>query len=104
MRRKTKGYIYTRVSTSIQVDGYSLDAQKEKLRKYAEYEDMAIVRESLAIIFINFCWLLMKCTMLLRKSSKKSLCERLLNGLTCIRKNRRMETGLGTLFSIFQFL
>lgn len=45
MRRKTKCYIYTRVSTSIQVDGYSLDAQKEKLRKYAEYEDMAIVRE-----------------------------------------------------------
>lgn len=45
MRRKTKCYIYTRVSTSIQVDGYSLDAQKEKLRKYAEYEDMAIVGE-----------------------------------------------------------
>lgn len=30
-------YIYTRVSTSMQVDGYSLDAQREKLRKYAEY-------------------------------------------------------------------
>lgn len=45
MRRKTKCYIYTRVSTSIQVDGYSLDAQKDKLRKYAEYEDMTIVGE-----------------------------------------------------------
>ena len=31
MKRKTKCYIYTRVSTAIQVDGYSLDAQKDKL-------------------------------------------------------------------------
>ncbi len=35
MKKKTKCYIYTRVSTAIQVDGYSLDAQKDKLRKYA---------------------------------------------------------------------
>ncbi len=28
--KNTKCYIYTRVSTSMQVDGYSLDAQKEK--------------------------------------------------------------------------
>lgn len=40
-----KCYIYTRVSTSVQVDGYSLDAQKDKLRKYAEYQEMSIVRE-----------------------------------------------------------
>ena len=40
-----KCYIYTRVSTAIQVDGYSLDAQKDKLRKYAEYQDMTIVSE-----------------------------------------------------------
>ena len=26
--KKTKCYIYTRVSTAMQVDGYSLDAQK----------------------------------------------------------------------------
>ncbi len=45
MKRITKCYIYTRVSTSIQVDGYSLDAQKEKLRKYADYEDMIIAGE-----------------------------------------------------------
>ena len=38
MKRQTKCYIYTRVSTSMQVDGYSLDAQREKLRRYAEYE------------------------------------------------------------------
>ena len=29
----------------MQVDGYSLDAQREKLRKYAEYEDMMIAGE-----------------------------------------------------------
>lgn len=45
MKKRTKRYIYTRVSTSMQVDGYSLDAQRDKLRKYAEYEDMTIVGE-----------------------------------------------------------
>lgn len=40
-----KCYIYTRVSTAMQVDGYSLDAQKDKLKKYADYEDMIIAGE-----------------------------------------------------------
>ena len=44
-KARTKCYIYTRVSTAIQVDGYSLDAQREKLRKYADYEDMVIAGE-----------------------------------------------------------
>ena len=44
-KAKTKCYLYTRVSTSMQVDGYSLDAQRDKLRKYAEYEDMEIAGE-----------------------------------------------------------
>ena len=43
--KATKCYIYTRVSTSMQVDGYSLDAQKEKLKRYAEFQDMMIVGE-----------------------------------------------------------
>ena len=30
MKKQKKCYIYTRVSTAIQVDGYSLDAQKDK--------------------------------------------------------------------------
>lgn len=38
-------YIYTRVSTSMQVDGFSLEAQKEKLRRYADYQDMHIAGE-----------------------------------------------------------
>ena len=45
MKKQQKCYIYTRVSTSMQVDGYSLDAQKDKLRKYAEYQGMSIVGE-----------------------------------------------------------
>ena len=45
MKKQQKCYIYTRVSTSMQVDGYSLDAQKDKLRKYADYQEMFIVGE-----------------------------------------------------------
>ena len=29
----------------MQVDGYSLDAQRDKLTKYAEYKDMEVVKE-----------------------------------------------------------
>ena len=35
MKEKTKVYIYTRVSTAVQVDGYSLDAQKSRMKAYA---------------------------------------------------------------------
>ena len=56
-KKKVKAYMYTRVSTSMQVDGYSLDAQKEKIRKYAdafeyeiagEYEDAGKSGKSIA--------------------------------------------------------
>ena len=40
-----KCYIYTRVSTSMQVDGYSLDAQKDKLKTYAEFQGMVVAGE-----------------------------------------------------------
>lgn len=43
--KRMKCYIYTRVSTSMQVDGYSLDAQKDKLRKYAEFQNMLVAGE-----------------------------------------------------------
>ena len=43
--KKIRCYLYTRVSTTMQVDGYSLDAQREKLRKYAEFQDMLVVGE-----------------------------------------------------------
>lgn len=45
MVKKIKCYTYTRVSTSMQVDGYSLDAQIDKLKKYAEYQNWTIVHE-----------------------------------------------------------
>ena len=41
----TKCYIYTRVSTAMQVDGFSLDAQREKLRTYAKFQGMVIAGE-----------------------------------------------------------
>ena len=43
--KRMKCYIYTRVSTSMQVDGYNLDAQKDKLRKYAEFQNMLVAGE-----------------------------------------------------------
>jgi len=45
MKKQLKCYIYTRVSTSMQVEGYSLDAQKDKLKKYADYQEMVIADE-----------------------------------------------------------
>ena len=42
---KKKCYIYIRVSTAMQVDGYSLEAQKERLIKFAEFQEMEVVRE-----------------------------------------------------------
>lgn len=40
-----KCYIYTRVSTAMQVDGFSLDAQRDKLRTYAKLQGMVIAGE-----------------------------------------------------------
>ena len=45
MNKKIKCDIYTRVSTTMQVDCYSLDAQREKLKRYAEFQNMEIVNE-----------------------------------------------------------
>ena len=42
---KKKCYIYIRVFTAMQVDGYSLEAQKERLMKFAEFQEMEVVRE-----------------------------------------------------------
>ncbi len=40
-----KVYIYTRVSTDKQVDGYSLDAQKDEIIRYVQYKNMHISHE-----------------------------------------------------------
>ena len=44
-KKKLKCYIYIRVSTSMQVEGYSLEAQRERLTKFADFQDIEIVRE-----------------------------------------------------------
>lgn len=41
-KENKKAFIYTRVSTSIQVEGYSLEAQEESIRKYCKYNDITI--------------------------------------------------------------
>lgn len=38
-------YIYTRVSTAAQVEGYSLDAQLKALRGYAEFRELKVAGE-----------------------------------------------------------
>ena len=42
-REKIKVYTYTRASTTMQTDGYSLDAQKARMKAYADYNDYEIV-------------------------------------------------------------
>ena len=44
-KKKLRCYIYVRVSTSMQVDGYSLEAQRERLLRFAEFQEMEVVRE-----------------------------------------------------------
>jgi len=44
-KEKIKVYLYTRVSTAMQVDGYSLEAQKSRMKAFAEYNDYQIVGE-----------------------------------------------------------
>lgn len=41
--KKKRAYVYTRVSTSMQIDGYSLDAQEERIKQYAKAYDIEIV-------------------------------------------------------------
>ena len=44
-KEKIKVYTYTRVSTTMQIDGYSLDAQKSRMKAFAEFNDYVIVHE-----------------------------------------------------------
>ncbi len=41
-REEVMVYTYTRVSTAMQTDGYSLDAQKARMKAYADYNDYEI--------------------------------------------------------------
>lgn len=44
-KKKLKCYTYIRVSTSMQVEGYSLEAQRERLNKFADFQGIEVVRE-----------------------------------------------------------
>lgn len=44
-KKKQKCYIYMIVSTAMQVEGYSLEAQKERLNKFADFQNLEVVRE-----------------------------------------------------------
>ena len=45
MNQSKKVYIYTRVSTSMQIDGYSLDAQHTRMKAFAEFNGYEVVGE-----------------------------------------------------------
>jgi Site-specific recombinases, DNA invertase Pin homologs len=42
---KVKVYVYTRVSTAVQVDGYSLEAQRTRMKAFADFNDFEIAHE-----------------------------------------------------------
>ena len=44
-KEKIKVYTYTRVSTAMQIDGYSLEAQKSRVKAFAEFNDYEIAHE-----------------------------------------------------------
>ena len=44
-KEKIKVYTYTRVSTAMQIDGYSLDAQKARMKSFAEFNEYEIAHE-----------------------------------------------------------
>lgn len=44
-KEKIKVYLYTRVSTTMQMDGYSLDAQKTKMKAFCDYNEYEIAGE-----------------------------------------------------------
>lgn len=44
-QEKIRVYTYTRVSTAMQIDGYSLDAQKSRMKAYADFNNYKIVGE-----------------------------------------------------------
>ena len=44
-KEKIKVYLYTRVSTAMQTDEYSLEAQKTKMEAFCDYNEYEIVGE-----------------------------------------------------------
>ena len=40
---RKKVYIYTRVSTAMQIDGYSLEAQRTRMKAFAEFSRKRLI-------------------------------------------------------------
>ena len=44
-KEKIRVYLHIRVSTTMQIDGYSLDAQKTKMKAFCDYNEYEIAGE-----------------------------------------------------------
>ena len=53
---KERVYLYTRVSTLMQTEGYSLEAQRQKILDYAKFRDFSVVGEYSGAGFSEHCW------------------------------------------------
>lgn len=72
---KPKCYIYVRVSTEMQVDGYSLEAQKERLTKFADYQGWRL-SESRLLCYWPFREALSEAPAVFRRSHQQYFAER----------------------------
>jgi len=45
VQERIKVYLYIRVSTPMQIDGYSLDAQKSRMKAFCEFNDYEMAGE-----------------------------------------------------------
>lgn len=50
--KKKKAYVYTRVLTSMQVDGYSLEAQEERIKQYVKAYDIEIEKDKVDYVIV----------------------------------------------------
>ena len=55
-KEKIKVYLYTRVSTTMQIDGYSLDAQKTKMKAFCDYNEYEIAGEYKVVLKERDAW------------------------------------------------
>ena len=55
-KEKIKVYLYTRVSTTMQIDGYSLDAQKTKMKAFCDYNEYEMAGEYKVVLKERDAW------------------------------------------------
>ena len=52
-KERIKVYTYKRVSTAMQIDGYSLDAQRSRMKAYADFNDYEKMTLSFQVYIFN---------------------------------------------------